>query len=294
MSTQFAGRGSRRVIPRRCGAAEIPSALRTPGVIGSGRILRKTYKKRIPPMRHLLAIAAGIVFALSAQAQVSNQVQTFDTSAGPVKITPIYHAAVRIEAGGKTIYVDPAKPFNFAGQPPADLILITDIHGDHLDPAAVTALSKEGTEVWTCPAVAKTLTTATVLSNGDTKKWGPWTIEAIPMYNIVRGPESGKLYHDKGRGNGYVLTYGGKRFYFSGDTEDIPEMRTLKNIDVAFISMNLPNTMTPEEAADAVKAFRPKVVIPYHYRKTDLSLFKNALEGTGVEVRLLDFYPPTS
>ena len=111
------------------------------------------------------------------------------------------------------------------------------------------------------------------------------------MYNLVRGPEAGKLYHDKGRGNGYVLTYGGKRVLFSGDTENIPEMRALKNIDVAFVCMNLPYTMTPEEAADGVLAFHPKVVIPYHYRQSDVSAFQKKLEGSGIEVRLLEWYP---
>ena len=108
---------------------------------------------------------------------------------------------------------------------------------------------------------------------------------------MTRGPSPGKLFHDKGRGNGYVLTYGGVRFYFSGDTEGVPEMRALKNIDVAFVCMNLPYTMPPDEAADAVKAFHPKIVIPYHYRGSDLSVFQKRLEGTGIEVRLLDWYP---
>jgi L-ascorbate metabolism protein UlaG (beta-lactamase superfamily) len=107
--------------------------------------------------------------------------------------------------------------------------------------------------------------------------------------NAVR--RRGKLFHDKGRGNGYVLTYGGKRFYFSGDTEGVPEMRALKNIDVAFVCMNLPYTMPPDEAAEAVKAFHPKIVIPYHYRGSDLSVFQKGLAGTGIEVRLLDWYP---
>lgn len=108
---------------------------------------------------------------------------------------------------------------------------------------------------------------------------------------------AGKFYHPKGVGNGYVIAYGGKRFYFSGDTEATPEMKALKNIDVALVCMNLPYTMTPEEAADAVKAFHPKVVIPYHYRAnppTDLNAFKTALEGTGIEVRILDWYPKSS
>ena len=230
-------------------------------------------------------------FAAAANAQMAHPVQTFDTSAGAVKITPVYHASLEIEAGGKVIIVDPAKPANFAGLPQADLILITDIHGDHLDADLIKAESKAGTEIIAPAAVAKTVTTAKVIGNGEKTTWGAWTIEAIPMYNLTRGPAAGKLFHDKGRGNGYVLTYGGKRFYFSGDTENIPEMRALKNIDVAFVCMNLPYTMTAEEAAEAVKAFHPKVVIPYHYKGQDTAVFKKALDGTGIDVRLLDWYP---
>jgi L-ascorbate metabolism protein UlaG (beta-lactamase superfamily) len=247
-------------------------------------------------LKMTLFVTVGLCFAsaFSTGAQTARPTQTFETSAGPVKITPIYHASTLIEAGGKTIYLDPAKPANFAGLPPADLILITDIHGDHMDPASISAVSKSGTAIWAPPAVVKTVTTASPISNGETKSWGAWTIEAIPMYNLTRGPASGKLYHDKGRGNGYVLTYGGKRFYFSGDTEGIPEMRALKNIDVAFVCMNLPYTMPPDEAADAVKAFHPKIVIPYHYRGSDLAVFQKGLEGTGIEVRVLDWYPKPS
>ena len=226
-----------------------------------------------------------------AWAQGERPAQTFETSAGPVKLTPIYHASFLLQAGGKTIYVDPAKPANLEGLPKADLILITDIHGDHMDGNDVAALSKEGTEVLAPEAVAKTITQAKTISNGETQHWGAFTIEAVPMYNLKRGPAPGKLYHDKGRGNGYVLTYGGKRFYISGDTEGTPEMRALKNIDVALVCMNLPYTMPPEEAAEAVKAFHPRVVIPYHYRGSDLSIFQKALEGSGIEVRLLEWYP---
>lgn len=242
-------------------------------------------------MKLLMLFAAFMIVGLCAQAQTQRPTQTFDTSAGSVKITPIYHASVLIEAGGKTIYLDPAKPANLSGLPPADLILITDIHGDHMDPDSISTLSKSGTEIFAPPAVVKTVTVAHSISNGETKTWGGWTIEAIPMYNLKRGPAPGKFFHTKGRGNGYVLTYGGKRFYFSGDTENIPEMRALKNIDVAFVCMNLPYTMPPDEAAEAVKAFHPEIVIPYHYRGSDLSVFQKDLEGTGIEVRLLDWYP---
>jgi len=236
-----------------------------------------------------------LFLALSCCFRVTSQTirpaQTFDTSAGRVEIIPIYHASLLIQAAGKSIYIDPAKPGNFSGLPPADLILITDIHGDHMDPAVIASVSKSGTQIMAPPAVVRTVTSASPISNGETKTWGDWTIEAIPMYNIKRGPSPGALYHTKGRGNGYVLTYGDKRFYFSGDTEDIPEMRALKNIDVAFVCMNLPYTMPPDEAAAAVKAFHPKIVIPYHYRGSDLSVFQKDLGGTGIEVRILDWYP---
>jgi len=241
-------------------------------------------------MKALLLTVVSL-FALGVLAQASAEPQVFPTAAGPVKITPLYHASTLIEAGGKVIYVDPAKPAKFDGLPKADLILITHTHGDHMDPDSIKAISKADTEIISSEAVAQTVTTAKRIANGETKTWQSWKIEAIAAYNVKRGPAPGKLFHDKGSGNGYVLTYGGKRFYFSGDTEGVPEMRALKNIDVAFVSMNLPYTMPPEEAAEAVKAFHPKIVIPYHYRGSDLNVFQKALEGTGIEVRLLDWYP---
>jgi len=236
-------------------------------------------------------LIASFLFGLSLTVHSATVKQTFSTSAGPVKITPLYHASTLIEAGGKVIYLDPAKPAGFAGRPKADLILITDVHGDHMDPDSIQQVSKDGTEILAAPAVVKTVTHAKPIANGESKTWQEWSIEAIPAYNLTRGPAPGKLFHDKGRGNGYVLTYGGKRFYFSGDTEGVPEMRALKNIDVAFVCMNLPYTMPPDEAAEAVKAFHPKIVIPYHYRGSDLSVFQKGLEGSGIEVRLLDWYP---
>jgi L-ascorbate metabolism protein UlaG (beta-lactamase superfamily) len=233
-------------------------------------------------------VTALFLFAGLALAQ--RPVEEFDTSAGALKITPIQHASLVIEAGGKVVYLDPVSGGNLSGLPPADVILITDIHGDHMDPKVLPKISKSGTKILAPAAVAETVKTATVIRNGETVQEGPFTIEAIPMYNLKRGPEAGKLFHDKGRGNGYVITYGGKRFYFSGDTENIPEMRALENIDVAFVCMNLPYTMPPEEAAEAVRAFHPKIVYPYHYRGSDLNVFKNALAGTGIDVRILDWY----
>ena len=234
---------------------------------------------------------AGLLFvAVASLAQVKRPVQEFETAAGVVQITPIQHASLMIEAGGRVMHLDPWGNGNYDGLPPADLILITDIHGDHMDPKMVLKMAKPGSMILAPAAVAETVKGATVIRNGETKTVGAFTIEAVPMYNVKRGPAPGKLFHDKGRGNGYVVTYGGKRFYFSGDTEGIPEMRALKNIDVAFVCMNLPYTMPPDEAAEAVRAFHPKIVYPYHYRGSDLGAFQKALAGSGIDVRLLDWY----
>jgi len=239
-----------------------------------------------------MKLIAILTFLLTINASLAAaQTQSSPTSAGPVKITPLYHASTLIEAAGKVIYLDPAKPAKLSGLPKADLVLITDIHGDHMDPDSIKEIAKTETEIFAPPTVVATVTSAKPIANGESKSWQGWTIEAIPAYNLKRGPAPGKFFHDKGRGNGYVLTYGGKRFYFSGDTEGVPEMRELKNIDVAFVCMNLPYTMPPEEAAEAVKAFHPKIVIPNHYRGSDLAVFQKGLEGTGIEVRLLEWYP---
>jgi L-ascorbate metabolism protein UlaG (beta-lactamase superfamily) len=214
--------------------------------------------------------------------------EEFSTSAGTLQIIPIQHASLLLKAGGKVLYVDPAQG-SYDGLPPADYILITDIHGDHMAPAVVDKLKKASTQIVAPKAVAATFPTALVMKNGDTLTVGPFQVEAIPMYNL-KPASDGQIYHEKGRGNGYVVTYGGKRFYFAGDTEGTPEMRALKNIDVAFIPMNLPYTMTPQAAADAVRAFHPAVVYPYHYRGQDTKVFAKALEGTGIDVRLRDWY----
>jgi L-ascorbate metabolism protein UlaG (beta-lactamase superfamily) len=230
-------------------------------------------------------IAAGALLA-----QVHRPVEEFPTSAGAVTITAIRHASMMIQAGGKVIHVDPWSQGNYDGLPQADLILLTDIHPDHLDKPVIDKLSKPGTAIIAPEAVAKTIAQAKVLRNGESMAWDAWKIEALPMYNLKRGPSEGKLYHDKGRGNGYVLTFGGVRFYIAGDTEGIPEMRALKNIDVAFVPMNLPYTMTPEEAADAVRAFHPKIVYPYHYQGSNIKDFARLLNGSGIDVRLRDWY----
>jgi L-ascorbate metabolism protein UlaG (beta-lactamase superfamily) len=239
----------------------------------------------------LLATAfAGLAILVPPADAAERPIEKFSTSAGEVRITPVRHASLMIEAEGKVIDVDPWSQGSYEGLPKADLILITDIHPDHLDPKQIAAIQKAGTKIIGPKAVADQLPGVEVLSNGASTEWEKWKIEAIPMYNLKRGPAPGKFFHDKGRGNGYVLTYGGKRFYIAGDTEGVPEMRALKNIDVAFIPMNLPYTMPPDEAADAVKAFHPKIVYPYHYKGSDLKVFEQGLAGTGIDVRSRDWY----
>ncbi len=194
------------------------------------------------------------------------------TSQGDVSITPIRHGSVMLEIDGKIWHVDPWSRGDYSSRPKADVILITDIHGDHMDPKAIAAIKKSTTVIVAPQAVLETVAEAKAVGNGERITVSGVEIEAVPMYNLKRGPEAGKLYHDKGRGNGYVLNVGNKRIYFSGDTEAVPEMKALKDIDVAFVCVNLPCTMPPEEAAAGVKAFRPKVVYPYHYRGSGLGV----------------------
>jgi L-ascorbate metabolism protein UlaG (beta-lactamase superfamily) len=244
-------------------------------------------------MNRFFCLAAAILISsfLSAAGAAPVPVQTFSTRKGPVRITPIYHASAMIQAGGNRIYIDPARPANIDGLPAGDLILITDIHPDHLDPASIGELSKQGTEIIAPAAVQQRVPQARVLANGESTTWRNWKITAVPMYNILHKMPNGQPYHPEGRGNGYILTYGGKNFYFAGDTEGTPEMRALKDIDVAFIPMNLPYTMSPDEAAAAVEAFHPKIAIPYHYQGQDIRRFAADLRHSGIEVRLLDWYP---
>lgn len=213
------------------------------------------------------------------------------TSGGDLTITPVGHATILFQFEGRNWIVDPwSNAVNEASLPKADVILITDIHGDHMDPAAIAAVKKDSTVIIAPPAVAKTVTEAKPLANGASTTVDGVTIEAIPMYNLERGPSPGTVFHEKGRGDGFVLTMGDKRIYISGDTEVTDEMRALKNIDIAFVCMNLPYTMTPEEAAAGVKSFQPKVVYPYHYRGSDVQAFASALAGQPTEVRLRDWY----
>ena len=235
----------------------------------------------------LFALTAAIVFGA---APPNRQADVIETSRGPLKITPLYQGSVMLEFGGKIIHVDPWSQADYSGIPQADMIVITHSHADHMDPAIIKTLHKESTIVIAPPAVTDTLNGAVgdtdAISNGEKKTFLGIEIEAVPMYNLVLGSAPGKPFHHKGIGNGYVLSFGDTRVYFSGDTECTPEMKALKNISVAFVAMNPPRTMPPAEAAACVQAFRPKIVYPYHYRGQKTQEFADALKNTpGVEVR---------
>ena len=249
--------------------------------------------------KYLISSLLFFIFNLIfAQMPESDKIET---EYGEIIIQPILHGTLVIQFNGKTIYVDPyggAKAFLNIAKP--DMILITDIHGDHLNIDTLNDLNFDNSIPFIVPkAVADKLPeefheNLFVLNNNKNTKRLGINIKAIPMYNLPEDPDA---KHPKGRGNGYILTMGGKNIYISGDTEDIPEMRNLKNIDVAFICMNLPYTMDIKQAANAVLDFQPKIVYPYHYRgKPDMSdtkAFKVLVnkENPNIEVRLRNWYP---
>lgn len=244
----------------------------------------------------ILPLMLLIVTLAFAQRPAADKIET---SKGPLTIQPLNHATMALTWQGKTIYADPnggAK--TFAGVAAPDMVLITDIHGDHFNPETLNAIDLGKATLVVPQAVADKLpenlkSKAVVLNNGEAKSLMNVSVMAIPMYNIPESPES---RHTKGRGNGYVLTLGDKKVYLSGDTQGIPEMRSLKDIDVAFICMNLPYTMDINEASQAVLDFKPKVVYPYHYRGqnglSDTEAFKKLVndKNKNIEVRLRNWY----
>jgi len=243
-------------------------------------------------MRELLlfAIVFSMVFTFTAFAKenVMYQEDIIKTSDGELKITLVGHGTLMFTFGGKIIHIDPVfQQADYNDMPEADLILVTHEHGDHLDPAAIKVIRKENTEIVLTEICAQQVKDGIVMKNGDVKTVLGLKIEAVPAYNIVHKRSNGEPFHPKGNGNGYVITFGDKRVYVAGDTENTPEMKNLKDIDIAFLPMNLPYTMTPEMVADAAKAFRPKILYPYHYGDTDTSELVELLEGEkGLQIRI--------
>ena len=236
----------------------------------------------------LALLCVFLLAANSLPAKESFQKDTVNTSAGPLVVTFIGHGTLMLQHAGRTYHVDPVGGVaDYAKLPKADLVLITHHHGDHLDPAALEQVVSEKTIVLQTKLCAAKYPKGKVMANGDILKEAGISVEAVPAYNLVHKRPDGAPFHPKGEGNGYVLTFGDTRVYIAGDTENTPEMKGLKNINVAFLPMNLPYTMTPEMVADAAKAFRPGILYPYHYGKTDPGLLAKLLKDTkGIEVRI--------
>ena len=239
-----------------------------------------------------LLLAGLLLFATVATAAVAAdpalEKDTIPTSAGTLEVTFVGHGSLYFGFGGKVIHVDPfGKLADYTKLPKADLVLVTHAHGDHLDATALAAIRKPDTRILVAKTCAGKVDGATVLENGETKTLAGVTVEAVPAYNLVHTRPDGTPFHPKGEGNGYVVTFGGTRVYVAGDTENVPEMKAMKAIDVAFLPMNLPYTMTPEMVSDAVRAFGPRILYPYHFGETDPSRLVALLADVkGTEVRI--------
>ncbi len=235
----------------------------------------------------LTPVFVGLM-AFEAAAQGSFQTDILKTSQGDLEITFIGHGSLMFTFNGKVIHVDPfSKLAEYSKLPKADMLLITHEHRDHLDPKAVEAIRTDKTVLVLTKTCAASLKGGIIMENGDTKTVGGLKIEAVPAYNLVHMRSEGVPFHPKGIGNGYLITFGDKRVYVAGDTENIPEMKKLKSIDCAFLPMNLPYTMNPEMVADAAKAFKPKILYPYHFGDTDTSNIEQLMKDTqDVEIRI--------
>lgn len=239
-----------------------------------------------------LVIFSLISLSGSLTAQNDLSLKTFEkdlfkTEKGDLAITMIGHGTLMVEADGKVIHIDPvSREADYTKLPKADLILITHEHGDHLDKNAIAILKKENSSLVLSKSCEGKIDGGKVMLNGESQTLGNLLIEAVPAYNIIHQRSEGNPYHPKGNGNGYILNYGGKRVYIAGDTENIPEMSGLKNIDIAFLPMNLPYTMTPGMVVKAWKSFRPAILYPYHFGDTDTNKLVELLKDEAVEVRI--------
>lgn len=239
--------------------------------------------------KHILLIS---LFCISLEttgfAGKNFETDVVKTAGGKLEIAFIGHGTLMFTFGGKIIHVDPfSRLTDYSKMPQADMILLTHEHRDHLDLKALDNLRTDKTKIILTKNCAQQVKGGIIMQNGDVKTVDGFKIEAVPAYNLVHMRSEGVPFHPKGNGNGYVITFGDISVYVAGDTENIPEMKQLKDVDVAFLPMNLPYTMTPEMVADAAKAFKPKVLYPYHYGKTDPSKLVELMKDTPeVEIRI--------
>ncbi len=228
------------------------------------------------------------VLAMAAMAEEALEKDVIPTSAGKLEVTFIGHGSLLFSWNGQNIHIDPwNKLADYSKLPKADAILLTHEHQDHMDPGTLQQVRTKDTLLVMTAKCAEKVPGGTVMKNGDVRTVLGVKVEAVPAYNILHTRENGRPFHPKGEGNGYVLTFGTTRVYVAGDTENVPEMKALKKIDYAFLPMNLPYTMTPEMVADAAKAFKPKVLYPYHFGDTNTSRLVELLKRSPeIEVRV--------
>ena len=236
----------------------------------------------------LFICSVMFLFSSTLLAGEEKQKDVIKTSMGDLEITFLGHGTLMMRFAGKTIHIDPyAQVADYEALPDADLILITHHHGDHMDLKAVEQIRRNDSRILLTQVCAEKLAGGTVMKNGDVQTVAGVKVEAVPAYNLVHKRPDGSPFHPKGEGNGYILTFGKTRVYIAGDTENTPEMKALKDIDIAFLPMNLPYTMTPEMVADAAKAFRPKILYPYHFGETDTAKLTALMKDTKeVEIRI--------
>lgn len=270
-----------------------------PRVAFPGRGEKIEAQRTIDPTRshemHRAVLLLPLVFiALSSAPRLSGQSafeeDVFPTAGGDLTISFIGHGTLMFTFDGKVVHVDPVgREADYATLPDANLILITHEHGDHLDPSAVGEISADGTVIVVSASCEGELEGGQVMRNGDVETLVGLRVEAVPAYNMAHMRSEGMPYHPRGDGNGYIVTFGDLRVYIAGDTENTPEMKALQDIDVAFLPMNLPYTMAHEMVADAAKAFRPRVLYPYHFGQTDTGALVQLLsDEEGIEVRVRD------
>ncbi len=236
----------------------------------------------------LTTVLSMSLCAAPAMAGNTFEKDTIKTSGGDLSITFIGHGTLMLEYGGKVIHIDPySRLADYAKLPKADIIFLTHHHRDHLDLEALQPIRTEKTILVLTEKCAEQLESGIVMKNGDEATVDGISVKAVPAYNLIHKRDNGQPFHIKGEGNGYVLNFADTNVYIAGDTENTPEMKALKNIDIAFLPMNLPYTMTPGMVADAAKTFKPKVLYPYHYSETDPSKVIALLKDIeGVEVRI--------
>lgn len=243
-------------------------------------------------MKYFLITKICVLFLVFSIHSYGFEKDTFKTSKGDLIITFIGHGTLMMEFDGKVIHIDPVASFaDYTTLPKADLVLVTHAHGDHLDAKTIDLIKKENTEIVMAPVCESQYKGTAILKNGESGTFAGLKIDAVAAYNIKNVRGDGNPFHPKGEGCGFVLQFGDKKVYVAGDTENIPEMKNLKAIDIAFLPMNLPYTMTPEMLADAAKLFNPKILYPYHFGDTDtnelVELMKNQ-DKTEVRIRKLN------